>query len=239
MSDEKVNSLFGFGEASQLKIDLNEGVASLFQAKESYFQPHVCLNEDKGVEVLRKIAENPGMADTSCLIDHKSIIYGKDIWLNVSFFILLKSNVRPDGSYSAPSVNLTPRQTAYVVQSMPAESQVIVLEKIKKWYLEKFLIETKKGLQTITEQFEKGDPLLKSDDGNRIFDIHGKRPIGDVPYTEWSIAGDNMFSSVFFGITFLDHGQDGYSRIDEILNEIDKKRKSTANSFLELSRALR
>ena len=52
--EERKSVLVKLGEDSDLKVDLNLGVISLLVAKESYFQPHICLNEKSGVEVIKR-----------------------------------------------------------------------------------------------------------------------------------------------------------------------------------------
>ncbi len=230
---EKSHHLVNLGEESQLKIDLNEGIASLQKATESQFQPHICLNKKEGVEVIKKISQNPKQANTQFLIRELIIRSQDDMWLNINFLVFLDKICFPDNV-----ANLSPRQTGYIVKNLPVESQKIVLDKIKAWYSGKFLEEIKKGIETITKQFDKGNPLIDSDDGNRIFDIHGGRSM-DVPYTELNIIGEELFWPLFCGITLFDHNQDGYKRVDGFLTNIDNQRESAVDSVIGLMKALK
>ena len=131
-------------------------------------------------------------------------------------------------------VYLTPRQTGYIVRNLKPESKVIVLEKIKRWYFEEFLVKTKKGFDTISKQFNEGDPFIESDHENRIFDIHGDRKM-EVPYTEWTIMGNLLAPSFLFGVTCFDHGDiDGYKRADNFLRALDDHRKGAIDLALGL-----
>lgn len=228
-------TLVKMGEDSQLKRDLNRGVASLQSAPESWFQPHLCLNEEHGMENIRKIAAGGESANTEFFIHDHPIIGGEDVWLNIRFGVFLNGRTQPTNF-----ARLSPRQTAYIVKHLPPESLVIVLTKVKNWYVQIFQENMRKGLETISTQFETGNPLLESDDKNRIFDIHGGRVAGmDIPYVEWNIVGENLFGSLFFGVTFLDHGLDGYERMDQFLANIDRRRKGAVEGALGLMRALR
>jgi len=233
MTEEKNYSLVKLGENLQLKTDLNLGIASLAEATESQFQPHLCLNGKEGVQVIRKVSLNPERANTEIWLN-EHIIYGggQDVWLNVNFSLFLDQICWPTNN-----ARLSPRQTGYIVKNLPSKSQKIVLQKIKEWYLEKLLTNLNKGFETITEQFEKGDPLIESDHRNRIFDIHGDRHM-DVEYTERGIIGDELFYPLFLGHTLFHHGQDGYERIDQLLSELDGERKAAADMTLGLLRAL-
>jgi len=233
MSDIDRQELVSLKEASQLKMDLNRGVALLKFATESWFQPHVCLNEKEGVAVIERIGENPMTADTAFFILNQPIMSGDDLWMNIHFRVFVDQMAYPDNV-----VNLTPRQTAYIVENLPPKSRALVLEKVKTWYLNTFRADLLKGLERITAQFESGDPLLKSDRENHIFDIHGGRVVGlDIPYTEGSIAGENLFSALFYG-TCLDRDEHGYNRLDAILAHADRTRHDTAEGMIGLVRAL-
>lgn len=229
---EKNYHLINLGEESQLKIDLNEGVASLQMAIESHFQPHVCLNGKEGVGVIERIYRDPKGTNTEFWIRELLIKGGEDLWLNIHFMVFLDQICFPNNV-----AVLSPRQTSYIVRNLPVESQKIVMETVKAWYFEKFLEGMKKGIETITEQFNKGDSLVESDDGNRIFDIHGGRST-EVPYTEWQIVGENLFPPFFFGFTCLDHGQDGYVKVDDFLAEVASQRKSTVEGLIGLMREI-
>ncbi len=233
MSDNERCKLVTLKEASQLKEDLNRGVASLTSASESWFRPHLCLNGKEGLAVIERIARSPMSADTAFVILSHPIVYGDDLWLNVRFLVFVDQI-----SYPNHVVELTPRQTAYIVDHLPSESQAFVLEKVKAWYFDSFRERVLEGLHRITTQFESGDPLLKSDRENHIFDAHGGRCIGmDIPYTEWGIAGENLFSALFHG-TCLDRDEYGYNRLDAILDRADRTRYDTAEGMIGLVRAL-
>ncbi len=187
--EENLSTIVSRGENSELKNHLNEGVAGLSLAPESHFRPHRCLNRNEGVKVIEEITKNPRTADTEFNIGDKLIDGGGgDLWLNVYFSVYL-NNAR---------AALTPRQTSLIVTNLPEESKRLVLEKVKKWYFKRILLDLQKGLSKITEQFETGDLLLADDYRNRIFDIHGRRSL-DVPYTEWEIAGDLLFQCLVYG----------------------------------------
>jgi hypothetical protein len=236
MSDEqKKYYLVNLGEDSQLKVDLNRGVASLWDAAESHFRPHLCLNGKEGVEVLKRLSQDPDGADTEFWAREHLIVSGDDIWLNIKFIMFLDRICFPSNV-----ANLSPRQTGYVVKALPAESRTAVLKTIKEWYFEKFLEDMKKGIETISKQFDEGDPFIESDDGNRIFDIHGGRHM-DVPYTEWGIVGEELAPPFLFGFTCFDHmgENDGYGRADAFLSDVDSQRKSAVDGLIGLVRALK
>lgn len=233
MSDNERCKLVNLKESSQLKEDLNRGVASLTSAAESWFRPHLCLNGKEGLDVIGRIARWPMSADTAFVIGGHPILYGDDLWLNVRFLVFVDQI-----SYPYNVVELTPRQTAYIVDHLPSESQALVLEKVEAWYFGSFRERVLEGLHRITTQFESGDPLLKSDRENHIFDAHGGRCVGmDIPYTEWGIAGENLFSALFHG-TCLDRDEYGYNRLDAILDRADRTRHDTAEGMLGLVRVL-
>ncbi len=225
-------TLVSLGEKSQLKTDLNRGVAALAKASENCFRPHICLNKLDGIEVICKITQNPEQANTEFMIGQE-IIYGggSDLWLNVRFLIFLNTLSSND------LVQLSPRQTASVVVGLPQESKKTVLEKIKDWYFKYFSGKMREALEKITRQFNEGYLLAADDHENRIFDIHGGRYM-DVPYTEWRIVGEELFERFFFGHTFFQHGQDGYNEIDSMFAVMEKQRKSAVNGMLGLMRLL-
>ncbi len=222
-------------EDSQLKIDLNRGVASLFKAKESHFQPHICLNGLEGIKILHKIAENPETANTGFQISEQ-LNYGggSDIWLNINFYLHL------DASWSNLGVKLSPRQTAYIVINLPQESKDIVLAKIKVWYFEYLKNKVIEGLEKIDKQFKEEKFFIADTHYNRIFDIHGDGGGHDtVEYTEWDIIGSELFLKFFNGHTLLHHGQNGYERIDQMLLQMDKERIAAFEGVYGLMKALR
>lgn len=134
-------------------------------------------------------------------------------------------------------MELSPRQSAYVVQNLPTESQEAVLAKVKTWFTERFLADMQKGLAAITEQFTNGDLMLASDHRNRIFDIHGERG-ADIPYTEWEVVGGELFGSVFYGGTFSEQGQDGYERADRLILGIRKRQQAAVDDFFGATRGM-
>lgn len=201
--------LVKLGEDSQLKRDLNKGIASLFAATESWHQPHVCLNQEEGLEVIKQIAENPNPANTEFHFSLHPILSGREVWLNINFHVFLDNYTQPTNI-----VWLTPRQTSYIIRHLPDDSRATVLANAKAWYLEVVRKNVLEALETIDEQFEKGNPLLENDHENHIFDIHGGRM--EIPYVEWGVVGENLFSSFFYG-TCLDYGTDGYARMDRLI----------------------
>ena len=154
--EERKSVLVKLGEDSDLKVDLNLGVISLLVAKESYFQPHICLNEKSGVEVIKKISQNSEKANTEIWINEFAILSFDDIWLNIKFCVSLNEISFPNNM-----VYLTPRQTGYIVRNLKPESKVIVLEKIKRWYFEEFLVKTKKVLTPYQNSLMKVTLLLR------------------------------------------------------------------------------
>jgi len=229
MEQEFLGKLTRLGESSPLKTDLNKAVAMLSTAPDSCFRPHVCLNAEDGMAVLAKIREDSNAE--YWMLPHL-IVSGSDVWLNIKFSVILDEIRIPTNL-----AELSPRQSAYVVQHLPMESRATVLAKVKRWYLEQVLPDIVKGLAVITEQFANGDPLLASDHRNRIFDIHGER-YSDVPYTEWEVVGENLFRSVFFGGTFLEYGQDGYKRADQLIIGARSRQRAAVDGFLGLMRDL-
>jgi hypothetical protein len=233
MVEKKDYRLVKLDERSQLKTDLNLGIASLAQATERQFQPHLCLNDEEGVHVIRKVSLDPKEANTEIWLNEQ-IDYGggEDVWLNVKFSLFVDRI-----SWPTNNARLSPRQTAYIVKNLPSESQKIALRKIKEWYLEKLLTNFKKGLETISEQFENGDPLIECDYRNRIFDIHGEHDM-EVEYTEPGIIGDKLFYLLFVGHTLFHHEQDGYERVDRLLTMLDNERKAAIDVMSGILRTL-
>ncbi len=226
--EEKYYILVELKKASQLKTDLNKGIAALLQADQSHFRPHLCLNGVTGIRVTQRIADNPELADTVVFISDKLNCSGDDAWLNVSFSVYL------DEMSSESHVMLTPRQTAYVVMNLPLESRQIVVAKIEAWYQKHFLQEMQKGLDKITKQFKEGDLFLADTNRNRIFDIHGDGNGHDTtPYTEWDIVGSELFLKLFFGHTCFHAvaGEDGYNRVDSLLTQLDRERVDAFQSL--------
>ena len=222
--------LVELGQPSQLKVDLNRGIASLTKAAESHFQPHVCLNGPKGVEIIRLIAENPDGADTNIAIRSFPDGDGRDLWLNVSLSVFL-------GKLSSESyVTLSPRQAAYVVTQLPAESKRIVVEHLSAWFGE-YRLEMQKGLEMIARQFATDRIFVADAHENRIFDIHG--PNDSVEYSECGIIGNALFYAFFFGLTLFDRETEGYERIDGMLREIAANKKNVAEATFSLLQAIR
>ena len=220
MPTEDLWTVVRLGENSQLKTDLNKAVAMLSAAPETHFWPHVCLNDEDGVRVLGEITPT---SDTEFHLHHYMIASGDDVWLNIILYVYLDNFCYPTNV-----AKLSPRQSAFVIANLPAESRTAVLAKAKRWYLEKFLADMAKGFDRITEQFENGDPLLESDYLNRIFDIHGERNV-EVPYTEWGIVGDKLFGSVFHGDTCLEYEQDGYARTNQFIIGVRARQKAAVD----------
>jgi hypothetical protein len=185
MEKELLRSLVSLGESSRLKNDLNAGIALLFGARESYFQPHLSLNGEKGLAILTKIAGDPQRANTEFMIESLFDMSWSNAWLNVQFTVFLDRMSSFDCM-----VQLSPRQTACLVQNLPWQSKREVLAKIKKWYFEAFLSDIQKGLNAISRQFTNGDQLVDDYFDGRIFDIHSKRP---VPYSECLVVGEKLY----------------------------------------------
>lgn len=227
-SEERHYILVELKKASQLKTDLNKGIAALLQADQSHFRPHLCLNGATGIKTIQKIAASPEQADTEVLISDQIKCDGDDAWLNVSFSVYL------DEMSSESHVMLTPRQTAYVVMNLPPESRQAAAAKVEAWYQKHFLQKVQKGLDKITKQFKEGDLFLADTRRNRIFDIHGDGNGHDTtPYTEWDIIGSELFLKLFFGHTCFHvmAGEDGYNRIDDMLAQLDRERVDAFQSL--------
>lgn len=229
---EKLFQVVRLKESSPLKVALNRGVASLSRAKESHFRPHVCLNEAEGVQVIDRISREPDVADTDFSVNAHLVHFWGDVWLNTYFNVYLDEVSLPNNS-----VRLSSRQSSYIVQNLPPELQVVVVEKVKAWYLGDLVPRIEKGLKGVLAQFERGEAMAEGVYENHIFDIHGNGQGHDqVPYTEWDIIGEKLFNPIFDGVTFLDRGQDGYQKADQFLTEVADRRSSTANAFLGLMR---
>lgn len=207
-------TLVNLGEESQLKRELNKGIAWLPAAPKSWFRPHLCLNGEEGVAVIEKIIAHPEQANTEFSINDKVTLSGEDIWLNISFMVFL------DKISSQSILRLSPRQTAYIIKQLPKEQQDHVLGKIKTWYEAVFLENIAKGLKTITAQFEV-NPLVESDYRNRILDIHGDVDT-EFPYTEAGIIGEKFFLQFLYFLALPSHGRDGYKQVDEFFSQKNK-----------------
>lgn len=229
MVEENLGRLVAFKESSQLKTDLNRGVMKLRTPLESHFRPHICLNGEDGVKVLGEITS---ASNTEVHFWHHMVASGDDVWLNIVLCVYLDSMRTPTNL-----ARLSPRQSAYVISNLPAESRTTVLVMAKRWYLEKFLADIKRGLDTITEQFENGDPLLKSDHRNRILDLHGERSSSmDIPYTETEVVGEQLFWSVCHGGTFLEDGEDGFARADGLIIARRQRQKAAVDAVVGVLR---
>ena len=228
MPEERTSTLVALGEESELKIELNKGVASLQKADESCFQPHTCLNGVDGMRVITQISQGPEIANTEFWISDMTVCASGDIWVNIVFLVSLDQN-------SSNSVaRLSPRQTAYIIKNLPDNLFGIVTEKVKRWHLERYLKNMERGLATITAQVEKGDYLLESCHGNRIFDVHDANHPLSPPYTEWSIAGENLFPEFFYCHT-IDGSRDrreGYEEMDRFIEASKLATKQRANQFV-------
>ena len=236
MSDQKKDHslLVSFDDQSQLHQDLNRGIAALAQAKESCFRPHLCLNEQDGLEVIRRIAQDPDQARTHVFITNSPILSLTDgLWLNIGLGVFL------DKLSSKSMVRLSPRQTGYVVANLPEESSSIVLTKVREWYQGYFLEKLQQALVVVTRQIDMGDLLIAGTHTNRVFDIHDNAGgHSDTPYTEWSLVGDELFIRLFHGPTLLQHGQNGFDRIDAILESMDTQRAQVADGMFNALRML-
>ncbi|HOX41159.1 MAG TPA: hypothetical protein PK263_03120 [bacterium] len=221
--------LVALGEGSPLKTALNEGVANLLAAEQTEHRPHLCLNGEEGLAVLRGISNNPAGANTEYWLRSRMVEAGRDVWLNIHFYVFL-------GQISFPStlLELTPQQTSCIVSRLPQVYRNSVLARAKEWYLNHFLVHHEQALATIRKQFEEGDPLLKSDHDNRIFDLHGGRSAADIPYTEIPIVGEQLAWSVLCGGTWFEYGSDGYERADRILAAIRSRQMGAVNYLFDL-----
>ena len=203
---KELSVLSKLGESSQLRIDLNSGIAALQKAKEVCFHPHFCLNEDDGIKVIERISQNPEDANTKISIIDFSILSVGDFWLNIGFVVCLDK--------MSLIAKLSPRQTGYIVQRLPQESQTTVLETVYNWYFQKFLPDLEQGLAAITRQLENGDYLMPGAYKNHVFDIQIAGSDGS-PYVEEGIIGHRMFSQLFLGSIEL--RQEPYKRMDDFM----------------------
>lgn len=229
MREEDIGAVVSHGEGSSLKTDLNRGVISLAAAPNTYFRPHLCLNGEDGVRVMGEITLS---SNTAFHLWHNMIASGDDVWLNIIFVVYLNDFCMPTNC-----ARLSPRQTAYIISGLPVESRATVLAKAKRWYLEKFLADMKKGLDTIAEQFEHGDPLLESDHRNRILDLHGER-VSDIPYTETEVVGEHLFWTVCYGGTMFEYGEDGLLRADGLIAARRSRQKDAVEAVPGMLRGL-
>ena len=204
---KELSSLVRLGESSQLKVDLNRGIAALQKAKEVCFHPHFCLNGKEGVEVIERISQDPKPANTKISIIDFSILSVGDFWLNIGFVVCLDK--------MSLIARLSPRQTGYIVQRLPQESQTTVLETVYNWYFQKFLPDLEQGLAAITKQLENGDYLRPGAYKNHVFDIQTEGSGGN-PYVEEQIIGRKMFFQLFFGSIRM--GQEPYKRTDDVMS---------------------
>lgn len=234
MKEEKkeYSLLVRLGEDSKLKQDLNSRIASLSKAEKGCFRPHVCLNDFDGVEVIQKITQDPEHSNTGIYISEQ-LNYGNgdDLWLNVKFCVFL------DSLSSGSRVVLSPQQTSYIITNLPSDSKQAVADKVRAWFLEKFMADVQKGLEKIAKQFAEGDVFVVGTRENMILDIHGDGGgHEDLEYTEWPIIGDKLFNVFFLGHTCLSHLDviDGYERVDAILEQADRERKGTLSVVLGL-----
>jgi hypothetical protein len=199
-------------------------------------QPHLCLHGEEGLQVLQNIIAAGEKANTEFSFLCLPVASGSDFWLNIYFWVFLNGRCQPTNC-----VQLTPQQTSFIIRNLSEEWQKEVLAKAKAWYVEYLRGELLKGIDTITAQFEGGDPLLQSDHDNRIFDIHnatGVRAEYNIPYTESEIAGEHLFWPFHTGFTLFDHGSDGYARMDEFLAAIIRRRKGAVDGAMTLLRGL-
>ncbi len=232
--NERFDTLVKLGESTPLKTALNLGIATLPQAENTQLRPHVCLNGEEGYEVLQKIIRSPEKADTEFCLCPKPIISRNDIWLNVRALVCFEKR-----TYPTNTCFLSPQQTGSIFKKLPEELQAEVFLKVKNWYLKSVLPDLQKGIEVITEQFEKGNPFLESDHDNRIFDIHGGRSMKDIPYTESRIVGEHLYSAIIYGNTFYEYGSDGYARADALITGRRQRQQVAVNEFLGAVRTLR
>lgn len=175
------------GNDSELKKALNAAVGSLFQATEDYLRPHACLNGKEGVAILRSIADDP-TTQTEFSIFCRLAYDNGHVWLNVSF-----------GVFAEDIVRLTPRQTGYIVASLPSMIRIIVLQRVRTWCLEHFLPKIRRGLDRVSDHFlpRDRDLLLPDAFRNRIFDLHRDIGNGDNFHTEAPIISQALFFGIF------------------------------------------
>lgn len=210
--------LVGLNDPSDLKIRLNQGVASLFDAKEYHLQPHVCLNGKEGIEVLKKIANNPEKASTEFWISSNPIIAPDGIWLNIHFIVFLDKISFPDNT-----VSLSPRQTVLVVQNLTGLFLEVVIEAVKEWSLEKEIPRAHEALKTISKQIEDSKCLTASAYHNRVLDIQDPGSGRGAPYTEMEIIEKKLIMPFLFGIGRPVGDNDPYAKIDEFLLSVQRE----------------
>jgi len=218
MAEKGSSELAQHGVGSNLKTDLNRGVAALLQADKEHLRPHRCLNGRGGAEIMRQIAENPDGADTSFSISAYPIADGySGLWLNLRLVVFL-------GKMSSSSIlRLSPRQTSHIIAGLPPESKKAVLDRIKEWYLVTFLPEIQAAISKVTKQVQAGDLLLEDAHDNRVLDNPEKRAGSSCPYTEWQIAGEEMFDAVLSAA--FGREEVAYPDMDEFLRAIDGRRR--------------
>lgn len=238
VSNTNLSTLVKLGEVSQLKSDLNRGIASLFKASEGCHRPHLCLNGEKGVPNLKQIASNPDSANTEIWLTERFIVGSDRAWLNVGLSLCVDSICWPTNAAS-----ITPRQTSYIVTRLPEKSQREVLAFIKTWYEGHVLPDITSGLQAINAQLTTGNPLVKGTHDNYVFDLHGDGMGHDrVPYTELDIVGHNVAPAFLYGVTCFDDisrnegGPDGYDRTDEFLVMNEQARSGAVEEVIKLFR---
>ncbi len=226
-------TLIALHEKSQLKVDLNRGIASLVGTPETHFQPHICLNKLEGVSLIQRIAEDPEGSDTEIWIGGQINGSSDDWWLNVKFSVFLNEISWPNSN-----VDLSPRQTSYIVSNLPPESKAMVVSSVQAWFQGKFVPDIQKAFQRITKQFTDGGALVAGVHKNRIFDIHdGDEGHEGVEYTEMDIIGLELFWKFFLGHTLFHHGQNGYERIDSMLLKMEGERKAAIDTTLSILRS--
>jgi hypothetical protein len=216
------------GEKSDLKADLNRGVALLRQATESHFRPHVCLNGEDGMQVLKLIAAKGANADTGWYLHPLVNVDVGRIWLNVRLLVNLSDRS------NATQVLLSPQQTAHLVRTLPPASQAIILKKVREWYKGQFVKEMKEGLAALAKQFES-DTLLVDDYFNgRVFDIHTKR---DVPYTECLVVGEELYWKFLAAGTCFESSEDLLDKADVLIETARARQRSAVDTAIGVLRS--
>lgn len=231
---ERLCELVKLEEDSTLKQHLNAGIISLFEVPETMIRPHICLNGEEGFEVLQKIRMSGVSAKTEALFFPHIIQSCDEVWLNVWLFVYCEERTQP-----TCCVRLSPQQTGHILKNLPPASQQEALAKIKRWYFGEFLVEVQKGFETITKQFQEGNPFLESDHNNRIFDIHGGRGMKDIPYTETDIVGENLYWAIVHSGTWCEHGADGYEQADNLITQRRNRQKEAVSDLLALAKTFR
>jgi len=229
--------LVKLGETSELKLQLNHGIASLSRATEPQFKPWVCLNDLNGIKVIRQISQDPDNANTEISLGERINHGGGDqLWLNVAFSVYLKE------LSSNSHVFLTPRQTSYMVCNLPPDLQKIVLEKVARWICEYFKETLINGLARIEQQITEDKLLLKDSHFNRVFDLRSddKESIhNNFPYTEMEIVGEKLFWQMFFSVEdYYWQDEEKYRRLDQMIISKDRQTKQRAEEFVGAIRTL-